>query len=54
MLLQWKSNKEGRPYIIRIPLEDEDDGEEGESAYVSFIIMFSSFYFKFNFIFFLL
>jgi len=38
LLLQWKSNREGTPFDVKIPLEDEDEGEgadEGESASLS-------------------
>jgi len=29
LMLQWKSNKEGKPYAIKIPLEEEEEDEEG-------------------------
>jgi len=34
MMLQWKANQDGRPYDIRIPLEDENEGED-ESEHAS-------------------
>eukprot|EP00026_Physarum_polycephalum_P015545 Phypoly_transcript_16255.p1 GENE.Phypoly_transcript_16255~~Phypoly_transcript_16255.p1 ORF type:complete len:252 (+),score=39.35 Phypoly_transcript_16255:71-826(+) len=33
--LQWKSNRDGKPFSIKIPLEDEDEHEEGEHASLS-------------------
>jgi len=32
MLMQWKSNKEGFPLDIKIPLEEKSEDDEGESA----------------------
>jgi len=39
LMLQWKSNKEGKPFDVKIPLDDEEEegvgNDEGENASLS-------------------